>query len=178
MRLHKTTLEGVNTDPPASVSLSSRKCFESSLLSLQWNISYTNMDYFVHFLPLNCRIFAYDFKEKLYTMKRTITTCLLLSGACLLSAQKISSVYKPAKSEMYRKGWIDFNKNGVKDVYEDPNATLDARIEDLLSQMTLDEKTCQMVTLYGYKRVLKDDLPTSEWKQMLWKDGILSLIHI
>jgi beta-glucosidase len=37
----------------------------------------------------------------------------------------------------------------VKDVYEDPNASLDARIEDLLSQMTLEEKTCQMVTLYG-----------------------------
>lgn len=55
---------------------------------------------------------------------------------------------------------------------EDPNASLDARIEDLLSQMTLEEKTCQMVTLYGYKRVLKDDLPTPEWKQMLWKDGI------
>lgn len=105
-------------------------------------------------------------------MKRIIATCLLLSGTCLLSAQKIPSVYKPAKSEMYRKGWIDFNKNGVKDVYEDPTATLDARIEDLLSQMTLDEKTCQMVTLYGYKRVLKDDLPTPEWKQMLWKDGI------
>ena len=29
-----------------------------------------------------------------------------------------------------------------------------------------------MVTLYGYKRVLKDDLPTPEWKQSLWKDGI------
>ena len=38
--------------------------------------------------------------------------------------------------------------------------------------MTLDEKTCQMVTLYGYKRVLKDDLPTPEWKELLWKDGI------
>ena len=38
--------------------------------------------------------------------------------------------------------------------------------------MTLEEKTCQMVTLYGYKRVLKDALPTPEWKQMLWKDGI------
>ena len=73
---------------------------------------------------------------------------------------------------MYRKGWIDFNKNGVKDVYEDPNAPIDARIEDLLGQMTLDEKTCQMVTLYGYQRVLKDDLPTPEWKQALWKDGI------
>ena len=85
---------------------------------------------------------------------------------------KIPNVYKPVRSEMYKKGWIDFNKNGVKDTYEDPTAPIDARIEDLLSQMTLEEKTCQMVTLYGYKRVLKDDLPTSEWKNQLWKDGI------
>lgn len=75
-------------------------------------------------------------------------------------------------SRIYRKGWIDFNKNGVKDVYEDPAADIDARIEDLLSQMTLEEKTCQMVTLYGYQRVLQDDLPTPEWKNRLWKDGI------
>lgn len=61
---------------------------------------------------------------------------------------------------MYHKGWIDFNKNGIKDIYEDPAATLDARIENLLQQMTLEERTCQMVTLYGYKRVLKDALPT------------------
>lgn len=108
-------------------------------------------------------------------MKKLIIATLLLSGGTLLSAQKVTktpAVYKPVKSEMYRKGWIDFNKNGVKDIYEDPSATLDARIENLLQQMTLEEKTCQMVTLYGYKRVLKDDLPTPEWKKMLWKDGI------
>ena len=108
-------------------------------------------------------------------MKRLIVATLLLSSGTLLSAQKTPktpATYKPAKSELYHKGWIDFNKNGVKDVYEDPAAPLDARIEDLLQQMTLEEKTCQMVTLYGYKRVLKDALPTPEWKQMLWKDGI------
>ncbi|MGN0188849.1 MAG: glycoside hydrolase family 3 N-terminal domain-containing protein [Candidatus Cryptobacteroides sp.] len=76
------------------------------------------------------------------------------------------------QDRMYRKGWIDFNKNGVKDVYEDPEAGIDSRVEDLLSQMTLEEKTCQMVTLYGYRRVLQDDLPTPEWKDMLWKDGM------
>ena len=108
-------------------------------------------------------------------MKKLIVATLLLGSGTLLSAQKTTKVpahYKPVKSEMYRKGWIDFNKNGVKDIYEDPAATLDDRIENLLQQMTLEEKTCQMVTLYGYKRVLKDDLPTPEWKQMLWKDGI------
>lgn len=108
-------------------------------------------------------------------MKKLIVATLLLGSGTLLSAQKTAKIpayYKPAKSEMYHKGWIDFNKNGIKDIYEDPAATLDARIENLLQQMTLEEKTCQMVTLYGYKRVLKDALPTPEWKQMLWKDGI------
>ena len=108
-------------------------------------------------------------------MKKLIVAILLLGSGTLLSAQKTAKIpayYKPAKSEMYHKGWIDFNKNGIKDIYEDPAAILDARIENLLQQMTLEERTCQMVTLYGYKRVLKDALPTPEWKQMLWKDGI------
>ena len=108
-------------------------------------------------------------------MNKLFIATLLLSSGTFLSGQtlpRIPATYKPSKSAMYHRGWIDFNKNGVKDVYEDPTAPVDARVEDLLSQMTLEEKTCQMVTLYGYKRVLKDDLPTAEWKQSLWKDGI------
>ena len=105
-------------------------------------------------------------------MKILIALSLFVIGGTCVSAQKIPSVYKPVKKKIYHKGWIDFNKNGVKDVYEDPSASIDSRIEDLLSQMTMEEKTCQMVTLYGYKRVLKDDLPTPEWKTSLWKDGI------
>lgn len=108
-------------------------------------------------------------------MNKLFIATLLLSGSTFLSGQtvpRIPETYKPSKSEMYHKGWIDFNKNGVKDVYEDPSAPVEARIENLLGQMTLEEKTCQMVTLYGYKRVLKNDLPTAEWKQSLWKDGI------
>ncbi len=38
--------------------------------------------------------------------------------------------------------------------------------------MTVEEKTCQLATLYGYARVLKDEQPTPEWKQEVWKDGI------
>lgn len=108
-------------------------------------------------------------------MRHSLFTIILLSYCGFVIAQKttkIPTVYKPVHTEMYKKGWIDFNKNGIKDVYEDPSATIDARIENLISQMTLEEKTCQMVTLYGYKRVLKDDLPTPEWKSQLWKDGI------
>ena len=38
--------------------------------------------------------------------------------------------------------------------------------------MTLEEKTCQMATLYGSGRVLKDALPQNNWKTEVWKDGI------
>ncbi|HMN63132.1 MAG TPA: glycoside hydrolase family 3 N-terminal domain-containing protein, partial [Anaerolinea sp.] len=34
----------------------------------------------------------------------------------------------------------DLNKNGTLDIYEDPRQPLEARVEDLLSQMTLEEK--------------------------------------
>lgn len=73
---------------------------------------------------------------------------------------------------IYHKGWIDFNKNGKMDLYENPKAPLEERVQDLLSQMTLEEKTCQMATLYGSGRVLKDALPQDNWKTEVWKDGI------
>ena len=69
---------------------------------------------------------------------------------------------------IYKKGWIDFNKNGVKDVYEDASQPLEKRVDDLLSQMTVEEKTCQLATLYGYGRVLRDSLPVDNWKKEIW----------
>src|SRR6201999_2920793 len=62
-----------------------------------------------------------------------------------------------------------------KDIFEDPAQPVDRRIADLLSQMTLEEKTCQTATLYGYGRVLKDELPTPGWKNEVWKDGIANI---
>ena len=115
-------------------------------------------------------------------MKKTqILATLALSLGLPLFAQKEDpripsakelKTYQLKNKSIYKKGWIDFNKNGIMDVYEDPTAPIEDRVEDLLSQMNIDEKTCQMVTLYGYGRVLQDDLPTPEWKNKLWKDGI------
>jgi beta-glucosidase len=76
---------------------------------------------------------------------------------------------------LYHEDWIDFNKNGQRDAYEDPHAPLDARIDNLLAQMNTDEKTCQLVTLYGYQRVTKDDLPTPQWREEIWKDGLANI---
>lgn len=100
-------------------------------------------------------------------MKRGIILAVVLFLCKCICAGNVFDIYK--------KGWIDFNKNGIKDVYEDPSASLEARINDLLSQMTLEEKTCQMATLYGSGRVLKDAIPTDKWKEEIWKDGIANI---
>ncbi|HET8669346.1 MAG TPA: glycoside hydrolase family 3 N-terminal domain-containing protein [Candidatus Saccharimonadales bacterium] len=79
------------------------------------------------------------------------------------------------RKDIYRSGWIDLNKNGRMDVYENSKVDIERRISDLLSQMNLEEKTCQTATLYGYNRVLKDELPTPDWKNQIWKDGIANI---
>lgn len=98
-------------------------------------------------------------------MKLFLSLCCSVISLSLLSQQ----------TSIYHNGWIDFNKNGKKDVFEDTTQTIDKRVTDLLSQMTLEEKTCQMATLYGYGRVLKDELPTPAWKNAIWKDGIANI---
>jgi len=99
----------------------------------------------------------------------------LTTGICALLLVLATTQTFAQQKSIYHKGWIDFNKNGKMDVFEDPTQPINARIADLLSQMTVDEKTCQTATLYGYGRVLKDEMPTPEWKTEIWKDGIANI---
>ncbi|QQL50606.1 glycoside hydrolase family 3 N-terminal domain-containing protein [Mucilaginibacter ginkgonis] len=99
-------------------------------------------------------------------MKKFSACLIAFAFAFNASAQKVN---------IYHNGWIDFNKNGKKDVFEDPAQPIEKRVTDLLSQMTVEEKTCQMATLYGYKRVLKDEMPVPNWKNEIWKDGIANI---
>jgi beta-glucosidase len=110
--------------------------------------------------------------------------CLALFNALLPNLQTaVSSQSTQRRSEIYHQGWIDLNKNGRMDIYENSRAPINARVEDLLRQMNLDEKTCQTATLYGVgrgragqKAPLEDELPTPEWKtNKLWKDGIANI---
>lgn len=99
--------------------------------------------------------------------------CRNAAVCCLMILASSADAY--SRSDIYRDGWIDFNKNGIKDVYEDPAMPVDRRVSDLLGQMTMDEKTCQLVTLYGSGRVLKDKWPAEGWKTEIWKDGIANI---
>lgn len=105
-------------------------------------------------------------------------TCGALLALCQLASAQIHlpsmDVY-PAKKEIYKKGWIDFNKNGKKDVYEDPSQSVEKRLDDLLFQMTLEEKAGQLATYYGYKKVLEDTIPTEAWKSSVLRYGIANI---
>jgi hypothetical protein len=79
------------------------------------------------------------------------------------------------RKDIYHDGWIDLNKNGKKDSYEDSTQPVEKRIDDLISQMTLEEKSGPLATLYGYQRVLKDYLPTQSWNAAFWKDGVANI---
>lgn len=81
-------------------------------------------------------------------------------------------MFSSEADSIYHKGWIDLNKNGEEDPYENPNLPITKRINDLINRMNLKEKTAQMVTLDWRGKYLKDSLPTPEWKRKPWKDGI------
>ena len=114
----------------------------------------------------------------------SIILCIALASTLPATLRiAVSSQAAQRRSEIYHQGWIDLNKNGRMDVYENSRAPINARVEDLLRQMNLDEKTCQTATLYGVgrgragqKAPMEDELPTPEWKtNKLWKDGIANI---
>lgn len=53
-------------------------------------------------------------------MKHKLIICI--SALCLGLAGNVQAQNK----KMYRNGWIDFNKNGVKDIYEDPSQPVES----------------------------------------------------
>ena len=113
------------------------------------------------------------YKENIMRMNRKdvfIYFIILFLFSMDLEAQLF--INEALEKNIYHDNWIDLNKNNKKDIYEDSRQAIENRVEDLLSQMNLEEKTCQMATLYGYKRVTNDELPTDEWKNSIIKDGI------
>ena len=69
-------------------------------------------------------------------MLKAFCILLFLSGI-------IATIPCPAQ-DIYRKGWIDLNKNKRKDIYEDPSKPIQVRLNDLLSRMTFEEKVHQL----------------------------------
>lgn len=104
-----------------------------------------------------------------------IAGCFCYTSSAIAQVKLPSMDVYPAKSEIYKRGWIDFNKNGKKDIYEDTGQDIEKRLDDLLSQMTLEEKAGQLATYYGYNKVLKDSIPVAEWNTSVLRYGIANI---
>ena len=80
-----------------------------------------------------------------------------------------------------QQGWNDLNKNGRKDVYEDPAQPLEKRVENLLQQMTQEEKIGQLNQLVrGGQEEAKDpglflQMRRGEVSSYIWGCGDLAL---
>src|SRR4051812_3483608 len=116
-------------------------------------------------------------------MKSALFACVvavvLCVGGCASQSNSETNpwVDQSARSPLRPVGvaHMDLNKNGAMDSYENPDLPVERRIDDLLKRMTVEEKTCQLCTLYGYRRQLMDDLPKPSWKQAIWKDGLANI---
>ena len=64
--------------------------------------------------------------KKTIHMKTTHLTGLLL---LLLGTAAPTQAHQ---ENIYHEGWTDFTKNGKMDVYENPQAPIDARVSDLM----------------------------------------------
>lgn len=67
--------------------------------------------------------------------------CILLIACALIAGISIPDYRSDNKPQS---AFRDLNKNGKKDVYEDVKQPVEARVNDLLSQMTLEEKAGTM----------------------------------
>ena len=109
-------------------------------------------------------------------MKIKLTLGLCCATLVLSAQTKLPSIDTfPQKKDIYKKGWIDFNKTRKKDIYEDPTQDVEKRLDDLISQMTLEEKAGQLVTYYGFNKVLEDSVPTLAWKQTALRNGVANI---
>ncbi len=53
--------------------------------------------------------------------------------------------------------YIDYNKNGKQDIFEDANKPISERVEDLLSQMSFEEKQGQLLMDLGWQYYQRQD---------------------
>ncbi len=109
-------------------------------------------------------------------INNVVTGLCAIAISLLMAGQSIAQTYPfKIKKSIYHTGWIDLNKNGRMDPYENPDLPISKRVDDLLGRMNINEKTAQLVTLYGYGAVLEDQQPTRAWLDTTWKDGVANI---
>jgi beta-glucosidase len=102
----------------------------------------------------------------------------LFLSLVLVTGMGSNSVSDVSSTSPYHLDWIDFNKNGKQDKYENPKLPAEERVRDLMQQMTLEEKVGQLLTPYGwpmYERKGNTIIITDELKKEVTQRHIGSL---
>ena len=82
-------------------------------------------------------------RNNMVRMKLTnIIFVLLVFFPFYVKGKEIVKLVKDKKTNIL---FYDLNKNGKMDIYENPTLDIESRVEDILSQMTLEEKIGQML---------------------------------
>lgn len=101
---------------------------------------------------------------------------LFLAGYSQATAATVAAEkQKNTSKKIYHKGWIDFNKNGKMDIYENPSEPLEKRVEDLLSQMTLEEKIAELNLRPYYESqdsLLRESIRSGQIGALLKANGV------
>lgn len=77
-------------------------------------------------------------------MKSFYYLAAVLAAGLLAQTMPAQAKGKKVSGNFYHKGWTDLNRNGRMEVYEDQSASVDERVKDLLSRMTLEEKIAEL----------------------------------
>src|SRR6056300_537957 len=81
-----------------------------------------------------------------YSITSIILMLLMVLLIYTINSRRSTSAYMaelgPEAPILYDNGvaYRDLNKNGIKDIYESVEAPIDERVDDLISQMTIEEK--------------------------------------
>ena len=59
-----------------------------------------------------------------YSLLLTVVSALILN---LFGTKQVEFTTTRSAPDIYHEGWIDLNKNGKKDIYEDPKVDIEAQ---------------------------------------------------
>ena len=105
-----------------------------------------------------------------HTVKGNVVTVTLPADICTSPMALSFAVGTSSEKEKINDSYIDLNKNGRLDPYENPNLSIEERVDDLLSLMTLDEKAGQLLMAMSwnyYDRNGDDCHTTPEFEQAM-----------
>lgn len=70
---------------------------------------------------------------------------------------KLSILFSIISLSCLAQNYIDYNKNGKQDIFENKDFSIEERVENLLNQMTFEEKQGQLLMDLGWQYYTREN---------------------